>query len=308
MIQIQDLLQQLIKMKRILLLIAASATQLISAQNLIENGDFESGNLGISSQYFSDCISKATWAPFNPVVNEKDFCVCDSTGYFTGFAGWQNCKDHTPNIGKKMMVVNGATTANEQIWCKQITGLKKNTYYKFSTYVSSVIAANPAKLQFSINNELLGSPFQATSTTCQWNQFYELWDSKEATSAEICIVNQNTISNGNDFALDDISFIEVGLTMPNVFTPNGDQHNNTFHPFVFKEIDKYDFAIFDRWGVKVYEQKEDVSTKQPEWNGKMKGNGSDCSAGTYYWVLNYETSIEDISASSTITGFVTLIR
>ena len=96
--------------------------------------------------------------------------------------------------------------------------------------------------------------------------------------------------------------------MPNVFTPNGDQHNNTFHPFVFKEIDKYDFAIFDRWGVKVYEQKEDVSTKQPEWNGKMKGNGSDCSAGTYYWVLNYETSIEDISASSTITGFVTLIR
>ncbi|MFZ9847218.1 MAG: gliding motility-associated C-terminal domain-containing protein [Flavobacteriales bacterium] len=295
-------------MKQLTLLFAVFSTQFLSAQNLIENGDFELLNLGITSQYFSDCNSKATWAPFNPIVKEKFYCVCDSTGTFTGFAGWQNCKDHTPDNGKKMMVVNGATTANEQIWCQQITGLKKNTYYKFSTYVSSIIAANPAKLQFSINNDLLGKPFDANATTCSWNQFYELWDSKEQTSANICIVNQNTVSNGNDFALDDITFIEVGLTMPNVFTPNGDSHNDTYHPFTFKEISKYAFVIYDRWGVKVYEQTEDIVTKQPEWNGKMNGDGSDCAPGTYFWVLNYETSIQDISAASTITGNVTLIR
>jgi gliding motility-associated-like protein len=295
-------------MKKLILLFAVGYSQLTSAQNLIDNGDFELGNIGITSQYTSDCAAKAPWAPFAPVINEKNYCVCDSTGNFTGFAGWQNCKDHTPNVGKKMMVVNGATTANEQIWCQQITGIKPNTYYKFSTFVSSIISSNPAKLQFSINGGLLGSPFQASDTTCNWNQFYELWSSGPATTAQICIVNQNTISNGNDFALDDISFVEVGLSMPNVFTPNGDDYNNTYHPFVYKEINKYDFVIYDRWGIKVYEQKEEISTKQPEWNGKLNGDGAEAAPGTYYWILNYEASILEKTAASTLTGFVTLIR
>lgn len=288
-------------------LVFSMLSAIIAAQNLISNGDFELGNFDFTSQYTADCNAKASWAPYAPIVNEKYYCVTTNSGQFTALAGWKNCTNHTTG-GNNIMVVNGATTKNEKVWCQQINNIQPNTFYKFSTFGTSILSTNPSKLQFSINGNLLGSEFQLTPKECDWNQFYEIWNSGPATSAEICIVNQNTISNGNDFALDDISFIEVGLTMPNVFTPNGDAHNNTFHPFMFKEIDKYSFSIYDRWGIKVYEQAEDITTKQPEWNGKLNGEGSDCAPGTYYWVLKYETTIVDKSVASTLTGFVTLIR
>ena len=295
-------------MKTKLTLLSLSLCGMVSAQNFIINGDFESGSTGFSSQYTAICTSLATWFPDNPVINEKNYCVCDSTGNFTGFAGWQNCKDHTPGSGKKMMVINGSTDANVSIWCEHISGIKPGTNYKFSTYITSIITNNPAKLQFSINGNLLGSAFNATSNTCDWNQFYEIWNSGTATSADICIVNQNTISNGNDFALDDISFIETGLVMPNVFTPNGDGMNETFHPITYKEIDGFNFKIYDRWGRLMYENKDATGAIEPEWNGKMGGDGSDAVAGTYFWVLDYYTVIEAKTLTETLTGTATLIR
>jgi len=294
-------------MKKLLLLSGLAMSQLINAQNLITNGDFEQGNGSFYSQYQADCNAKAGWFPNSPIVNEEYYCVTTNSGQFTALAGWKNCTNHTTG-GNNIMVINGSTTKNEKLWCQQINNIQPNTLYKFSTFGTSILSTNPAKLQFSINGSLLGNEFQLTSKECDWNQFYEIWNSGTATSADICIVNQNTISNGNDFALDDISFIEVGLTMPNVFTPDGDGQNDTYHPFTFKEIDKYEFVIYDRWGIKVYEQKEEVSTKQPEWNGKFNGTGGDAASGTYYWVLNYETSIVDVSVAKTLTGFLTLIK
>jgi len=55
----------------------------------------------------------------------------------------------------------------------------------------------------------LGSPFNASPTTCVWNKFFEKWNSGSNTTATISIVNQNTATNGNDFSLDDISFNKV---------------------------------------------------------------------------------------------------
>ncbi|MBI3259141.1 MAG: hypothetical protein HYZ54_06685, partial [Ignavibacteriae bacterium] len=40
-------------------------------------------------------------------------------------------------------------------------------------------------------------------------RFFVTWNSGNNTTANICIVNQNTIPAGNDFGLDDITFIEI---------------------------------------------------------------------------------------------------
>src|SRR5690606_1298627 len=45
-----------------------------------------------------------------------------------------------------------------------------------------------------------------SNVTCNWQQFIVVWNSGAATSAQISIINQNTLDAGNDFALDDISF------------------------------------------------------------------------------------------------------
>ena len=93
----------------------------------------------------------------------------------------------------------------DKIWCQNVP-VTPYSEYAFSAWLTSVHPLNPAVLQFSVNDILLGSPFEAPTTTCNWVQFYEIWYSNFNTNAEICIVNQTLIQNGNDFAIDDIYF------------------------------------------------------------------------------------------------------
>src|ERR1019366_9768471 len=104
-----------------------------------------------------------------------------------------------------MMIVNGAGVANVSVWCQTINVLP-NTNYAFSCWGQSVSAGSPAELQFSINGGLIGPVFTFAFNVCIWQQFYSIWNSGANTMASICIVNQNTATSGNDFALDDISF------------------------------------------------------------------------------------------------------
>jgi len=64
-------------------------------------------------------------------------------------------------------------------------------------------------LQFSIDGVQIGSVFGLPQPTCQWAQFYTTWYSGNNTTANICILNQQTAPGGNDFAIDDISFVSV---------------------------------------------------------------------------------------------------
>ena len=107
------------------------------------------------------------------------------------------------------MVVDGSPIANQEVWCQTVQ-VRANTNYAFSTWVSTVLPSNPARLQFSINGQALGSPFSPPLNTCVWRQFYATWTSGAEVEAEICVVNQNTNPDGNDFALDDFSFVELG--------------------------------------------------------------------------------------------------
>lgn len=162
---------------------------------LVVNGDFSGGNTGFSSSYVY-CNTA------NCIVNEGMYSVGANPNFFhTGFFG----ADHTTGSGD-MMIVNGAGTAGTSVWCQTIT-VTPNTVYQFSTWVSSMNTSSPAQLQFSINNVPIGTTFNAPATTYTWNQFFATWNSGSNTTATICILNQNTSLGGNDFGLDDISFM-----------------------------------------------------------------------------------------------------
>ncbi len=168
-------------------------TAFTPANNLITNGDFESGNTGFSSNYQYK-------SP--PNTTEGQYYVGPNAQTWNG--GLASCPDHTSGTGNVMMV-NGAITPNQSFWCQNVT-VQPNTSYAFSTWLEMVEPSNAAILQFSINGSLLGSAFTPPAVSCQWTEFYEIWNSGVNTSANICIVNQNTDAGGNDFALDDISF------------------------------------------------------------------------------------------------------
>ncbi|MEI8204526.1 MAG: hypothetical protein WCH34_16005, partial [Bacteroidota bacterium] len=170
-------------------------TALSPMDNVIVNGDFTLGNTGFSSDYGYSAS----------LMNQGMYYVTDQP-YSTNTGFFWDCTDHTiGGANDNMMVVNGSNLPNVNVWCQTVP-IIPNTTYAFSTWVMCVNASNPALLQFSINGSLLGTPFSADPTHCLWKNFYELWNSGNNTTATICVVNQNTINSGNDFALDDITF------------------------------------------------------------------------------------------------------
>lgn len=168
-------------------------TTQVASGDLIGNGNFEGGNAGFSSSYVyqTDLTPEGTY-----------YVGPNPNTYHSGFSA---CPDHTSGTGN-MMIINGAGTPGLNIWCETIN-VVPSTNYAFGTWVSSVAAGSPAILQFQINGTLIGPPFNAPAGVCTWQQFYSVWNSGANTTANICIINQNTTLGGNDFAIDDISFI-----------------------------------------------------------------------------------------------------
>jgi gliding motility-associated-like protein len=164
--------------------------------NLIVNGNFEAGNSGFTSDYVE--------SPGN-LIPEGVYEVLDNPQ--NSHPGFQPCDDHTSGSGN-MMAVNGAGTPNLDVWCQTVP-VMPNTQYAFSAWVTTLVAASPALLQFNINGAPLGPVFSAPNQTCVWQNYYATWNSGNNTSATICIVNQNTTLGGNDFALDDLAFAPI---------------------------------------------------------------------------------------------------
>lgn len=174
-----------------------------TSNNLVVNGDFSAGNTGFVTDYLlgEDFCPGSPWG----VLGCEGMYTINTNAANT-HTNFQPCTDHTTGSGN-MMVVNGSSSA-VNIWCQDIN-IMPNTNYLFSAWAESVISESPAVLQFSINGTLIGSNFNLTSSTCQWENFTEVWNSGTSTTATICITNQNVNVSGNDFALDDIEFTEL---------------------------------------------------------------------------------------------------
>ncbi|MBS1581018.1 MAG: gliding motility-associated C-terminal domain-containing protein [Bacteroidetes bacterium] len=164
-------------------------------ENAVVNGDFSEGAAGFTSDYVPG--TGGTWGLLSA---EGTYAV--TTNAQNVHNNFSPCNDHSGS--GNMLVVNGAATAGATIWCQTVP-VTPNTDYAFSTWLSSVTPSNPAVLQFTIDGVLLGTPFTASGTTCDWQEFHVTWNSGASTSVQLCITNQNTAEDGNDFALDEIT-------------------------------------------------------------------------------------------------------
>jgi gliding motility-associated-like protein len=164
--------------------------------DLVVNGDFSQGYMGFSSGY-----TIGAGGPWGPLSNEGTYAIAALANQ--AHTNFQPCTDHTG--GGSMMVVNGAQEADVPVWCQTVE-VQPGMDYAFSAWLATMVAENPAVLQFTINGEPIGDPLAALLQTCTWTQFHAVWNAGTNTTAEICISNQNVVVSGNDFALDDISF------------------------------------------------------------------------------------------------------
>jgi gliding motility-associated-like protein len=167
--------------------------------DLIVNGDFESGNTGFTTslEYSPGPIF------FCPLCDENTYAIgANATLYHSGFAG----SDHTNPPTGDFLIANGPGQAGALVWCQTIQ-VQPNTDYSFSFWARDVTNNNnphpTALLQVAFNGVISSDTLNADAG---WEELVTNWNSGELTSVEICIINQQSLTGGNDFGLDDISF------------------------------------------------------------------------------------------------------
>ena len=177
-----------------------------STTNLITNGNFSNGNTGFSSGY--------TYASSPPGQPCGSYGILGCEGYYNvntnprnTHSNFSSFGDHTSGNGQ-MLIVNGATSPNVSVWCQNIT-VTPNTDYQFSAWVTNVSQPPLPNLQFQINGVAAGPHFSPSSSAGVWSQFYTLWNSGSNTNITICLTDSSFVSGGNDFAIDDISFVPI---------------------------------------------------------------------------------------------------
>ena len=97
-----------------------------------------------------------------------------------------------------------------------------------------------------------------------------------------------------DFFTLDVTQQNCDLTIPNVFTPNGDGVNDLFE-ILNLEYYQAEMVIFNRWGKKVYEHSD-------YYNNWWDGQGAP--DGTYYFILTYTRGEE----RKMTEGVITIVR
>ncbi|WP_118976107.1 T9SS type B sorting domain-containing protein [Taibaiella koreensis] len=101
-------------------------------------------------------------------------------------------------------------------------------------------------------------------------------------------------------SIDEESCCKIGI--PNAFSPNADGTNDKFVAVSNRPIPKYEMAIFNRWGQRVF-----YTTKFDEgWDGSHYNGGNMLDAGTYFYRIRY--TCEMGNREFTYQGDLTLIR
>ncbi|MBL7934714.1 MAG: gliding motility-associated C-terminal domain-containing protein, partial [Bacteroidia bacterium] len=180
------------------------------SQNLVVNGDFNSGNTGFFTNY-TYCNTGNCLFPYV----DNAYSVGPNPNFFHSvFAG----HDHTTGTGN-MMIFNGGV-ASYSAWSQTVIVLPSQTY-SLSIWACSVYTNNIAKLNFAVNGVSVGTLTPSSSVNI-WTQFSITWNSNANTSAVIRINSLNTSGSnaGVDFGLDDISFTPINITPTSQFSAN----------------------------------------------------------------------------------------
>lgn len=242
-----------------------------STQSVIAVTQNTTANVGISS--ITTTISCAT--------GNLDLLANSSGGNYT--YTWTPATP-SPYVGNPYNVTNAGTYTVMAL--NSVNGCTATASYAVThESVTASFTSDPLTGLMPLSVNFTNTSFNGTSF--QWN----LGNSVTTTSVNANTVYQTQgtytvqliVTNGvcQDTAttiivVDMVSFI----TIPNVFTPNGDGKNDIFslNPINIGDIS---MTIFDRWGLKMFDT---TSTGSLTWDGKTKG-GTDVADGTYFYII-----------------------
>jgi len=226
----------------------------------IPNGDFEKGNAGFSSDLSYDSSS----------VNPGSYAVVKNASNYNG--SFSAIPDHTTGIGY-YMIVDADDGENKKIW-RCTVPVDPGSEYLIEVWAANLNTGfrNPAEVGLIINDTVAGAPYPLTDANNKWEKLSWQWLSGNSKTATICFINKNTVSDGNDLAIDDVKLIQVSKPKPVVVAPvvdncphSGDTIGALVH-FPFNESKLTDYSK------KRIEILLDLLTECPELKVKIVGH------------------------------------
>ena len=238
----------------------------------------------------------------NNLVNGRSYCYkVKSIGHYfaTGLVdpiinySQEACGipiDKTPPCPPNLSVIPDCDKVeNELIWTNP-NHYCANDVVSYNIYFSSIQNDN-LELLTSVNN-----PNDTTFIHINLNSIAGCY----AITAIDSFANESPLSNLVCIDIDSCNL----YTLPNVFTPDGDGHNDLFIPFPYNFVKNINIKIFNRWGKLVF------TTEDPNinWDGNDKYSGGECDDGVYFYVCDvYEIRLTGIK-KRTIHGYIQLLR
>ena len=131
-------------------------------------------------------------------------------------SGGTSMADHTTGRGT-MLVMNGSMRPEVTVWAQTVR-VRRGRTYDLSLWGASwgravsgdaIIDPSPARLRVTVDGKPLATPFAFDERSGQWRRFSASWKADGSKPVEIRIVNENTDCYGNDFALDDLAFVQA---------------------------------------------------------------------------------------------------
>lgn len=186
----------------------------------IVNIDFGSGSGAIGPALGTDALGKPlTTYPYSAgYPSDGQYTITNNTQSLN-HATWWNTTDHTKNTGGYMMVVN-ASNSPGVFYTQTVNSLCPGTTYEFSAWVMNLATApvsSKPSITFQITNSA-GVILQSYNTqnipessSATWTQYAMQFTTPPGQGTiTLTMINNGPGGNGNDIALDDITFRPCG--------------------------------------------------------------------------------------------------
>ena len=247
-----------------------------------------------------------------PQTTTPNSCLNDIVTYYATFT---DCPDSTD----LQWFVNGVLVATTTDTIFQTSDLEDGDIVSvqttcYSQCVDTVFGAAPPQSVFTISVDAgedltisQGEDIQLFGTTSapvySWSPSFLVSSSTIlnpiASPTQTTVFTLTAEENGCTLSDQVTIFISSDLIIPNTFSPNGDDNNETW---VIDGIEKFpdnSVVVYNRWGQKVFSAVNYNALKA--WDGSI-GNGQ-ASEGVYYYVIDLRVEGEELKK-----GSLTIIR
>jgi gliding motility-associated-like protein len=239
--------------------------------------------------------------PMGPYC-EYDGCVNVITtppgGILFGNNIWGN--QYCPDNG--FVGLDNITYVYNQSGCAFDTSINVQVYPRplISSVVNGVVFENTEYHEIC-EGDTITDIFDAVSASGGYNEWYSFgdttinqtlnitWDQDGIFQFQVVRWDNGCVSNPENFVVTlELCPNEI-FYIPNAFTPNGDERNNTFKPMITSGVDvfNYVFVIYNRWGQIIWES----YNPNMGWDGNY--DNKPCQDGVYTWKLRFKTPKTD---------------